>query len=862
MRCGHGQGWKVAWMALVTSLSLSAAAQAAPGPEQARVTQAALDGFADHLGYRYVILDNQSKPTGFTSELDLTLPQAMPQALASGGWSLYFGMVNTVLAMDSDAFDIAHINGDLYRLTPKPGVSLMPGRTYAVGLRAEGHYLSRFHPLPNAYIAVDGLKPQVIAATRPVYDPATDMENLPFVAPMTDAGKLETGSPQDQMRWLTPERAFDENAAHATDGAVPDIIILPTPVTVKSLPGAPLDLSKGIRLNLNGVKRDDIAAALRDGGWREADAGLSVSLNLTGKGAPESYHLLAQNGRILIEAADSAGAAYALQSLAQQAAFEHQHLKPLEIEDAPRFGFRGLHLDLARNFLSKAQILKIIDQMGREKLNKLHLHLGDDEGWRLAIPGLPELTDIGSIRCQPIGNDLSEAHCLLPQLGAGPSGLASQDGSINGYLTREDYIDILKAAKARHIEVIPSFDMPGHSRAAIRSMEARAQRLIAAGKPDEAAEFRLADPDDKTVYNSIQHYNDNTLNVCLPSTYHFIEHVIDAIKAMHDEAGEPLRIYHIGTDETAGAWAESPVCQKVMADEHLTAPQLGNRFIVKVAQLLDQRGIEPAGWSDGMGAADPAQLPKVVQSNSWGGLFAGGVADAQGQANQGWNVVLSTPDVLYFDMPYAANPEERGYDWASRATPVFKVFAFMPDNLPANASIMKDTLDRPGKITDDEPLEDGRRIAGMQGQLWTETVRSAAIADYMLFPRVEALAERAWHRADWEPDYAPGQSYAYGDGRVPVEKLNADWQTFNAKLAVRLASLDKDGIVYRLPPPGARLRDGRLEANIAYGDLAIEYRVNGRAWTRYKGSVAVSGQVDLRSVAPDGRRFSRIVSVQ
>ena len=830
----------------LAGLSLAGAAHAAPS----RDGQAALDAFAAHLGYRYAVLDNRAAPNAFSSELDLSLPDApLPQ-----DWSLYFGMVNAVKAMDSDAFDIAHVNGDLYRLTPKPGAALRPGQTYAIRLTSEGHYYSRFHALPNAYIAADGLLPRVIAATKPVYDPATKMEDLPFVAPMTDAAKLEVASPQDQTRWLTPQRAFAENASHQADADAPGIIVLPTPVSARHLAGAALDLGRGVNLSLSGLTRADVAAALRDGGWRESAHGVPLSLSVTGQGAPESYSLKAEDGRILIKAADAAGAFYALESLAQQAAFEHQRLKPLEIEDAPRFAFRGLHLDLARNFESKAQILKIIAVMGQEKLNKLHLHLGDDEGWRLAIPGLPELTEIGAARC----HDLAENHCLLPELGSGPQ----NTGGVNGYLTRDDYIEILQAAKARHIEVIPSFDMPGHSRAAIRSMEARARRLIAAGQPEAAAEYRLYDPDDKTVYDSIQHYDDNTLNVCMPSTYRFIGHVIDAIKAMHDAAGEPLRIYHIGTDETAGAWKDSPLCQKVMADEHLTPEQLGQRFIVKVAKMLADKGIEPAGWSDGMGAVDPAQLPRVVQSNAWGGLFTGGAMDAQKQANQGWNVVLSTPDVLYLDMPYAPDPNERGYDWASRQTPVFKLFAFMPDNLPANASIMKDTLDRPAKIVDDEPLTDGHRVAGMQGQLWSETVRSPLIADYMLFPRVEALSERAWRKADWEPDYKPEQSYAYGDGQVNAAKLNADWSAFNVKLNARLAALDAEGIVYRLPPPGGRITGGVLEANVAYGDLVVEYRETGGGWKRYYGAVAVKAPVALRSVSPDGRRVSRTVSIQ
>ena len=491
--------------------------------------------------------------------------------------------------------------------------------------------------------------------------------------------------------------------------------------------------------------------------------------------------------------------------------------------------------------------------MAEYKLNRLHLHLGDDEGWRLAIDGLPELTTIGSHRC----HDMDEDECLLPQLGAGPQGSPTRDG----FLTRADYIDILKVAKARNIEVIPSFDMPGHSRAAVRSMEARALRLIKAGKPDEAAQYRLEDPADTTVYDSIQHYDDNTLNICLPSTYAFIGKVLDDIKSMHDEAGLPLKVYHIGTDETSGAWINSPACQKLMADENLTAKQLPTRFIAKVAQMLDSRGIEPAGWSDGMGSADPAQMPARVQSNSWGGIFDGGAAQAYAQANQGWDVVMSTPDVLYFDMPWAPDPLERGYDWASRGTSLYKVFAFMPENLAANASVMMDKTGHGQTIADPTPLTAGHRIAGMQGQLWSETVRSDAIADYMLFPRVEALAERAWHKGDWEPDYAPGKSYSFGDGQVDMARLAADWQDFNARLKPQLTWLDARGLAWRLPPPGARIVDGKLLANVAYGDLDIDYQTMDKKWHRYDGAVAVTGPVALRSVSPDGKRYSRIISV-
>ncbi|ESQ90854.1 hypothetical protein ABAC460_08475 [Asticcacaulis sp. AC460] len=812
-------------------------------------TQAEIDSFAKNLGYRFTILDNKA-PGGFVSEIQLTVPKTVPQ----GAWSLHVGFVMPVKALDSDVFDLKHINGDNYVLTPKPGAVLKPGATYSLKFHADGSWYNAFKIMPNAYIAADGLKARTIAATRPAVDPQTGEEILPFHTPLTDEAKL--GS-EDSNVWMTPERLFQQTAQREATVAAPEFIILPTPVSVKRLDGAALNLKAGLKIDIN-TNLSDVRPAVADletSGLRLSTTGVPVAITIdAASGKPGSYHLTAQNGKIAITAGDAAGAAYALESLRQQAVFENGRLKPLEITDAPRFAFRGLHIDVARNFQSKAYILGMLDRMETYKLNQLHLHLGDDEGWRLAITDLPELTDIGGHRC----HDPAEDKCLLPQLG----GLAEGGGYSDGYLTREDYIEIVMAAKARHITVIPSFDMPGHSRAATRAMESRARRLIAEGKPEDAARYRLIDPEDTTVYDSIQHYNDNTLNICLPSTYSFIEKVIDSIAEYHNAAGAPLKLYHIGADETAGAWKDSKPCQALMQAQGLTHEKMTPYFIQKVSAILEARGIEPAGWSDGMGHVDPAKMPKAVQSNSWGGLFSGGSKEAYEHANRGWDVVMSTPDVMYLDMPYAFDPKERGYDWASRATDLYKVFVFMPENLAANAEVMKTVPNTPGTIADPVPLNGQGRITGIQGQLWSEGVRSAQIADYMLYPRVIALAERAWHTGSWEPAYVAGKSYSWGGGQVDNAALLSDWQGFNARLKPHLAALDKAGVRYRVPVPGARVNGGVLEANLPYGGLTIQYRMKGGAWKTYSAPVEVKGSVELRTVAAGGGRYSRTVSVQ
>ena len=841
---------------LLRTCLLGATLLSTPAMAKVATPQARLDSFAAGMGY-HVTVDGNGVSDGCVPKqtcVHMTLNLTMPKTLPAGDWVIYNSFVEPLLPLQSDDFTMEHLNGDFYRLTPKG--KLTPGKTYSLNLMAPAHIYSPYYLMPNVYVVSGDLKPRVIAAARSAIDPETGQETLPFVTPFTDEAKLANNAPGiDATTWLTPERLFDQDAARASTAPTPEFIILPTPVKAVHLDGPAIDLAKGVSVKFDGVSAADVQpamAALGRAGIAQAKTGVPVTVTIA-SGTPESYHILAKDGAIAITAADAAGAAYALRSLAQQAAFEHRHLKPLQIDDAPRFAFRGMHLDLARNFESKAHILAVIEEMAEVKLNKLHLHLGDDEGWRLQIEGLPELTDIGSKRC----HDLSENTCLLPQLGNGPDNLPGR----NGYLTRADYIDILKAAKARQIEVIPSFDMPGHSRAAVRSMEARYRRLMAAGKTAQASQYRLQDPDDKTVYSSIQAYHDNTLNICIPSTYAFIDKVMESIKGMHDEAGEPLRIYHIGTDETAGAWTNSPACQKLMSEENVTQQQLAATFITKVSALLGRRGIEPAGWSDGMGSVDPTKMPAKVQSNSWGSLFNGGGADAYRQANQGWDVVMSTPDVLYLDMPNAADGHERGYDWAARNVDTYRVFAFLPENLSANAVLMTNYIGKGQEITDPTPLAAGHRIAGMQGQLWSETVRSDRIADYMLFPRTLAVAERAWHRADWEPDYVPGKAYSYNDGSIDQAKLLADWKGFQARLAPQLASLDEEGLTYRLPVPGAHVANGLLEANVPLAGLAIQYKLQKGAWTTYKGPVKVTGSVSLRTVSPAGKRFSRTVTV-
>ena len=848
-------------------LALAAASLMAVAPAAATVTQPELDRLARDLDVRLTIVNNNpgncpsGQPGCFLSELEIRMPERLPARFTAEDFKVFLSYVSRPEKVESDTFELALVNGDLHVLTPRRGARLEAGKTYKIKLWGGGHYYSAYYPMPNFYLAPDGLTPRVIKSTQPVVDAETGLESLPYVTPMTDEAKLATGSPGDETKWLTPERAFQLYAERGARQAAGDVVILPTPTKLSRPAGAPLDLRRGVSLRLAGITRADLQPALNQlvaSGVSGLTTGpeLRIDVSSAQRLPAEGYRLSTTSGArpsIRILAADAAGAANALRSLAQQVSFEQGRLRPLAIEDSPRFPFRGLHVDVARNFHSKAEMLKLVEQMATYKLNRLHLHLGDDEGWRLQIKALPELTQVGGFRC----HDPSESRCLLPQLGAGPDGT----GAVNGFFSQADYLEILGAAKARNIEVIPSFDMPGHSRAAIRSMEARYRRLMAEGKPAEANQYRLVEPADTTRYRSIQNYDDNTLNVCLESTYRFLDTVLGEVAALHETAGTKLKTYHIGADETAGAWSESPTCKTVMAATGRQPKALGAMFIERVAGSLSKQGVEVAGWSDGLGHTDPAKMPKAVQSNIWGSLFSGGVAEAHDHANRGWKAVISMPNVVYLDSPYAADPMERGYDWPSRDTDTFKVFAFMPENLAANVSVMTDLNSRPATVEDSVRLQPGRSIQGLQGQIWSETVRSDAQVDYMLFPRLIALAERAWHRASWEPAYKPGESYRFGDGKVDRAAIAADWGAFSTRLGAHQELLDDAGVAYRMAPPGARIEGGMLHANSEFPGTAIEYRVNDGPWLAYTRPVAVSGTIDLRTRSSDGRRASRTVRI-
>lgn len=813
----------------------------------------------------------------FEAALALTSTKLLESDLFNKQWAIYFSQTDPLKTQAPGEFVIEHINGDLHRISPsKSFTGFRAGETKTLNFIVRGLNLTEAKMMPNYYIVAEGTdsagdsfssEARVIESTRIVIDPETGLETRPYAVDLSvDQFKHNAtdGTPLATSEFLfnrNQSNGFFDSAAKAARS------LIPTPLSMTDS-GANLDVSSGISISMNGVERGDLRAAierLKLLGVNESAAGVAVNINVQEhkqeKVLVGAYQLNMSADGITINAGDSSGAFYGLQSLAGLVTLDSDTVPQVSINDAPRYDYRGMHVDVGRNFHSKQFIIDLMDQMAAYKLNKLHLHLGEDEGWRLQIPGLPELTDVGSKRC----HDPEENSCLLMQLGADVSG----ESELDGFYSREDYIDLVAQAKARHIQLIPSFDMPGHSRAVIKSMEARYRKFMAKGDKAAAEQYLLSDLNDKTVYESIQFYSDNTINACMESPYAFLGKVIDEVQIMHVEAGQPLTVYHIGADETAGAWKDSPICQDFFANNNAgvkSEKDLGAYFIQRVSHLLLDKGITVAGWSDGLSHTVPEKMPKKVQSNIWDVLPWAGVTEANKQANRGWDVILSTPDALYFDFPYEASPKEGGLYWATRHLNTQKVFNFMPGNLAAMAEVYKDPAEKDFEIADKAPLQEGVEWAGIQGQIWSETIRSDEAVEYAIFPRLLALAERAWHKPQWELPYNYlGETYSATSGHFDSARQSmrdSSWLAFANTLGHKeYAKLDAANIQYRVPTVGAVIESGMLKANLAYPGLGIEYRVDSGEWIKYLEPVAVQGSVEVRAIAADGKRRGRSLTV-
>jgi len=570
---------------------------------------------------------------------------------------------------------------------------------------------------------------------------------------------------------------------------------------------------------------------------------------------------------VIITGRNAAGVFYGIQTLLASLPVEvfekpsfRIELEAVSILDAPEFAYRGMHLDLARDFIRKESILKLIDIMAFYKMNRLQLHLTDDEGWRLEIEELPDLTSLGAYR----GHTLNDREYLQPSYGSGP--FPDPEGSHgSGYLSREDFKEIIHYAWERHMEVIPEINMPGHSRAAIKSMEARYHRLMEEGKEEEAKKYLISDPADSSDYYSAQGFTDNVVCVCDEAVYRFYETVVDDIMEMYREADVPISMIHTGGDEVpSGAWEKSPICNRFLQENPSIgiARDLQAYFFGRVVEILTERNLEIGGWEEvvmksrdeGGWIPNPEFIGKQVVPYVWNSQ--GNYVDLGYRiANAGYSVILCNVSNFYFDFAYNHHPDEPGHKWGGYVN-TRNAYEFIPYDL--YKSTFMDEQGRPidpeKEFKNRERLNPASRknIVGLQGQLWSETIKGQDTLEYYYLPKLIGLAERAWTgHVGWET--ITGEE----ERKIAMEE---DWNRFANKIGNReLPRLDNifGGFNYRIPPPGAVISEGELWANTLFPGLTIRYTTDGSEPSenspRYEGPVPVTGKIKLKAFNKPGR---------
>ena len=490
-------------------------------------------------------------------------------------------------------------------------------------------------------------------------------------------------------------------------------------------------------------------------------------------------------------------------------------LPDAEIHDYPDFGYRGVMIDIARNYQSPAELKRVLTLMNRYGLNVLHLHFADDEAWRIEIPGMPELTEVGGRR-----GYTTDEHEFLAQIFTGNGNPDNLNTSSNGFLTRNDFIDLIRTADSLGIIILPEVESPGHARAAIKAME---RRFRTTG--DDT--YRLIDPDDRSVYTSAQSFHDDVMNPALPGPVKFMTHVAAELQKMYREAGVEMPALHIGGDEVAkGAWTASPI-----ADEYMKAHGITNErdlhlvFVSELLHNLTELGIPVSGWQEiAVGhdeAYNKAVRPHVFSVNCWSTLGRQSSVTAQSAA-AGYPTVLSNVNHFYLDMCYSPHPYERGLSWGGYVDEFDALHGYPHQLCQVDSAAW-------------------RNVVGVSGQLFAETIRSGEMLESFLLPKMLGLAERAWNA---------GKTYSDARFNDIVDATEIPWW-------------QAEGFNFHVRQPGVKVVDGKVAMNTAYAPsvgAVVRYTIDGSNPTAespvYGAPIEVPASKQVRAVTFIGDKSS------
>jgi len=494
------------------------------------------------------------------------------------------------------------------------------------------------------------------------------------------------------------------------------ISIIPQPVSVnegsgnfKITSGTSIELSSSLLQGLGKYLSDELSPAT---GFSlkvntvSSFANGTIQLKLSGRPAvnKEAYDLVVSPAAIIITADSAAGLFYGIQTLLQLLPKQIESSKEVKnmewivpsvtINDYPRFGWRGTMLDVARHFFTKEEVKDYIDNMVKYKINVLHFHLTDDQGWRIEIKSLPKLTEVGAWRPERVG-----------KWGNTPKPSASEPKTYGGFYTHDDIRELVKYAADRFMTIVPEIEGPGHSLATVASYP------------------ELSCTTDSTYYVSVGdkiinwHSKgftallDNTLCPANEKVYTLLDKVFTEVAELF-----PSEYIHMGGDECPkDFWRDNPQIKSLMARENLKdMHEVQSYYVKRVEKILKSKGKKLIGWDEIIDGGLPADATVM----SWRGM-KGGIRAAK----EGHKVVMSPYNHTYYDL-YQGDPlaEPPTYDMV-RLRDSYK-FEPVPEGV------------------------DPKMVLGGQGNLWTEQLQNMRAVQYMVWPRALAVAEAVWSPKD------------------------------------------------------------------------------------------------------------------
>ena len=493
-----------------------------------------------------------------------------------------------------------------------------------------------------------------------------------------------------------------------------DISIIPQPVSLKPGNGNfTLSASTAISIPANQKEIARVASYFADKVKTAAGLTLKVAEGTTGniqlslnakpnsQISQEGYTLEVTDQRITVNANSPAGLFYGIQTLIQLLPNEIESktvstnvkwtIPAVSITDYPRFGYRGVMLDVSRHFFTKEYVKDYIDQIARYKFNRFHFHLTDDNGWRVEIKSLPKLTQVGAWRVPRTGTFGSHE--------APKPGEAASDG---GFYTQEDIKEIVQYAKDRFVEILPEIDVPGHSMAAIAAYPELSVTNDTTVRVNPGSNFSKWFGNGK-----FEMYIDNTLDPTDEKVYQFLDKVFTELAALF-----PYEYIHIGGDECyKGYWERDPGVQDFMKKNNIkTSEELQSYFTKRVSKIITAKKKKPIGWDE---------------------ILEGGIAPEA--AVMSWRGVKGGIEASHLKHPVVMSPAPQYYLDMGQGEPSIEPPIY-------NVARLKDVY------TFDilAPGIDTTFVLGGQGNLWTEQIPTPAQIEYMTYPRTFAIGETLW----------------------------------------------------------------------------------------------------------------------